>query len=148
PIYVHYSISKLNQAYEAVGIELAQYETVDFRVPVQHANQKIVIVRPALVDSNTLKKIPHMAYAYCSVWMHVRGARRWRSADAGFAISDHADWNGLLNAINATEAEKVYVTHGQTDAFSTYLNEIGIQSQVLKTEFGNEEDPIDDTKVS
>ena len=148
PIYVHYSISKLNQAYEAVGIELPQYETLDFRESVQHVNQKIVIVPPALVDSNALKKIPNMAYAYCSGWMHVRGARRWRSADAGFAISDHADWNGLLNAIKATDAEKVYVTHGQTEVFSTYLNEIGIQSQVLKTEFGNEEDPIDETNVS
>lgn len=148
PIYVHYSISKLNQAYEAVGIDLPQYETVDFRESVQHVNQKIVIVPPALVDSNALKKNPNMAYAYCSGWMHVRGARRWRSADTGFAISDHADWNGLLNAIKASEAEKVYVTHGQTEVFSTYLNEIGIQSQVLKTEFGNEEDPIDETNVS
>src|SRR5690606_3936905 len=119
PIYVHYSISKLNQAYEAVGIDLPQYETVDFRLPVQHVNQKIVIVPPALVDSNALKKIQNMAYAYCSGWMHVRVARRWRSADAGFAISDHADWNVLLYVIKVPEVQKVYVTHVQTEFFST-----------------------------
>lgn len=86
-----------------------------------------------------LKKIPHRVTAYCSGWMHVRGARRWRSADAGFAMSDHADWGGLLQAIKATEAEKVYVTHGQTAVFTKYLNEIGIEAQEVTTQFGNED---------
>ena len=56
--------------------------------------------------------------------MQVRGRRRWKSADAGFAISDHADWNGLLQTVKSTEAEKVYVTHVSTEIFSKYLNEM------------------------
>ena len=36
------------------------------------------------------------------------------SVDRGFAISDHADWNGLNEAIELTGAEKIYVTHGFT----------------------------------
>ena len=38
-----------------------------------------------------------------------------------------------------TEAEKVYVTHGSTEIFSKYLNEIGIAAEVVKTKFGEEE---------
>uniref|UniRef100_A0AAU6WKD3 Zn-dependent metallo-hydrolase RNA specificity domain-containing protein n=2 Tax=Chryseobacterium TaxID=59732 RepID=A0AAU6WKD3_9FLAO len=72
--------------------------------------------------------------------MQVRGARRWRSADAGFAMSDHADWKGLLQAIKATEAEIVHVTHGQTEVFSKYLNEIGIQSDVVETLYGDDDE--------
>ncbi|MCA5003687.1 ligase-associated DNA damage response exonuclease [Sphingobacterium bovistauri] len=147
PLYVHYSIHKLNQAYESVGIKLPKYEVLDFREDVKHVNQGIVIVPPALVDSNAIRKIPNMAYAICSGWMTVRGARRWRSADAGFAISDHADWNDLLTAIKLSEAEKVYVTHGQTAVFSKYLNEIGIASEEVKTEFGEEDDEIVSAKV-
>ena len=59
--------------------------------------------------------------------------------DAGFAVSDHADWNGLLSAVKATEAEKVYITHGSQAVFSKYLNEIGIEAHELKTEFGEDE---------
>ena len=140
PIYVHYSIHKLNVAYESVGIKLPEYSALDFREDVKHVNKGIVIVPPSLMDSNVIKKVPNMAYAICSGWMTVRGARRWRSADAGFAISDHADWNDLLTAIKATEAEKVYVTHGQTAVFTKYLNEIGIQAEEVKTAFGNEEE--------
>jgi len=129
PMYVHYSIHRLNEAYKSVGIHLPDYQVVDFREDVKYLNQGIVIVPPALVDSAMLRKIPNMAYALCSGWMTVRGARRWRSADAGFAISDHADWPDLLEAIKATQADRVYVTHGQTAVFSKFLNEIGMESE-------------------
>ncbi len=140
PIYTHYSITKLNEAYKQVGVQLPEYTSLDFRESVAHVDQSVVIVPPALVESNALKKIPNMVYAICSGWMQVRGARRWRSADAGFAISDHADWNGLITAIRETQAEKVYVTHGQTIVFAKYLTELGIEAVELHTAFGNEED--------
>lgn len=137
--YVHYSIGKLNEAYASVGIPLPEHDSVDLRQDVKHLNQSIVILPPALADSQVIRKIPNRVTAYCSGWMQVRGARRWRGADAGFAMSDHADWPGLLEAIKATEAEKIYVTHGQTDVFTKYLNEIGIQAAEIKTAFGDEE---------
>ncbi|WP_042719848.1 ligase-associated DNA damage response exonuclease [Flavobacterium sp. B17] len=139
-IHVHYSIGKLNEAFETVGIDLPDYEIPDFRESVKHVQDEIVIVPPALLDSNVIKKIPNAATAICSGWMQVRGARRWRSADAGFAMSDHADWKGLLQAIKATEAELVHVTHGQTEVFSKYLNELGIQSDVVETLYGDDDE--------
>lgn len=141
PLHVHYSIGKLNEAYASAGIQLSDYQVVDFRENIKYLDKQIVIVPPSLVDTNIIKKIPNSAYAICSGWMHVRGARRWRSADAGFDLSDHADWNGLLTAVKATEAEKVYVTHGQTAVFTKYLNETGIAAVELQTAFGNEEEP-------
>jgi putative mRNA 3-end processing factor len=72
--------------------------------------------------------------------MQIRGKRRWQSVDAGFPVSDHADWDGLLTAVKATEAEKVYVTHGSQATFSKYLNDIGIPSEEVLTEYGTNED--------
>ncbi len=138
-IFVHSSIAKLNEAMEIVGIHLPDYETINFYENVKETQGEIVIVPPALLDSNVIKKIPERSTAICSGWMQVRGSRRWRSADAGFAISDHADWNGLLETVKATDAEKVYVTHGQTHVFSKYLNEIGINAEPVTTIFGDEE---------
>ena len=136
---VHYSIAKLNHAYVAAGISLPDYNIIDFGADLKHLRTGIVIVPPSLVDSNLIRKIPDRAEAICSGWMQVRGARRWRAADAGFAISDHADWNGLLEVIKGTGAEQVYVTHGQTAVFEKYLNEIGINTIAIKTVFGQEE---------
>jgi putative mRNA 3-end processing factor len=72
--------------------------------------------------------------------MQVRGNVRRRNADAGFALSDHADWIGLQETVEATGAEKVFVTHGFQAAFSRYLNEKGISAAEVKTEYGGEEE--------
>ncbi|MFW2135662.1 ligase-associated DNA damage response exonuclease [Chryseobacterium sp. TY4] len=144
-LFVHYSIAKLNEAYKSVGVQLPDYTSLDLREDKKHLDGKILLLPPALVDNPAMKKIPNVAYAICSGWMQIRGARRWRSADAGFAISDHADWNGLITAIKATEAEKVHITHGQTAVFTKYLNEIGISAFELKTQFGDEEEKIENT---
>ncbi|HCN12107.1 MAG TPA: DNA ligase-associated DEXH box helicase, partial [Chryseobacterium sp.] len=138
-IFVHHSIGKINEPIESSGIQIPEYETVYFNDDLKKVNQEIVILPPALLDSNLIRKIPNRATGICSGWMQVRGSRRWRSADAGFAISDHADWNGLLETVKATGAEKVHVTHGQTAVFSKYLNELGIDADEVKTNYGDEE---------
>ena len=138
-IYVHSAIHNLNKAIENSGITLPTTKllTADFKkIEIQN---KIVILPPALLGSKMIKKIPNAATAICSGWMQIRGNRRWKGVDAGFAVSDHADWDGLLAAVKATEAEKVYVTHGSQAVFSKYLNEIGIEAHELKTEFGEDE---------
>lgn len=138
-IYVHSAIHNLNKAIENSGITLPTTKllTADFKKT--EIQNKIVILPPALLGSKMIKKIPNAATAICSGWMQIRGNRRWKGVDAGFAVSDHADWNGLLSAVKATEAEKVYVTHGSQAVFSKYLNEIGIEAHELKTEFGEDE---------
>ena len=73
--------------------------------------------------------------------MAVRGARRRRGYERGFVLSDHADWNGLIHTVTETGAETVYVTHGQADVLSRYLNEVmGINAMPLKTLFEGEAD--------
>ena len=45
--------------------------------------------------------------------------------DRGFVISDHADWDELLGAIDASGAETVWVTHGSGDVLVRWLTEQG-----------------------
>ena len=72
--------------------------------------------------------------------MQVRGNRRRRGLDRGFALSDHADWPGLIAAIEATGAERVLVTHGYTEPLARYLREQGLDARALKTAYGDDED--------
>ncbi|MFD1167091.1 ligase-associated DNA damage response exonuclease [Sphingobacterium daejeonense] len=145
-IYVHYAIERINKAFIDSGIYLPDYETIDFSNKPKDLANSIIIVPPSLFGSNMLKGIPKSYTAICSGWMQVRGARRWRSADAGFAISDHADWQGLLTAIKETNAEKVFVTHGFKSEFTRYLNEMGTEAFEITTEFGSDEE-IDETII-
>ena len=148
-IYVHSAIHNINEAIASSGIDLPKTQRWTSESDKKIIQNNIVIVPPALLGSNMIKRIPNAATAICSGWMQIRGNKRWQSVDAGFPVSDHADWNGLLSAVKATEAEKVYVTHGSQAIFSKYLNEIGIYSEEVKTEYGtNEEDAVEETKTA
>lgn len=139
-LYVHNSIANLNDRFIAAGVDLPRTSRITADTRKEDMQNGIVIVPPALAEGRWIKNLYNAATGVCSGWMQVRASRRWRSADAGFALSDHADWPGLLSAIKATEAEKVFVTHGYTATFSKYLNEIGIESEEVKTQYGNEEE--------
>lgn len=139
-IFVHSSIHKLNEAIRNSGIALPQTKLWTIETPKSEVQSQIVILPPSLLGSHMIKKIPNGAIAICSGWMQVRGNRRWQNVDAGFAISDHADWKGLLQTIKSTEAQTVFVTHGYTAIFSKYLNEIGIHAQEVATQYGNDEE--------
>jgi putative mRNA 3-end processing factor len=148
-IYVHTAIHNLNEAISKSGIHLPKTIKLEADFKKETLQNKIVIMPPGLLGSRLLKRVPNAATAICSGWMQIRGNRRWKGVDAGFSVSDHADWNGLISAVKATEAEKVFVTHGSQATFSKYLNSIGIASAEVKTEYGNEEESEEksDTKA-
>ena len=75
---------------------------------------------------------------FASGWMQVRGNRRRGGYDRGFVLSDHADWPGLLQAIGATGAQRVIVTHGSSNAMVRYLREQGLQAGAFTTEYGDD----------
>ena len=46
-----------------------------------------------------------------------------KNYDKGFAISDHADWEGILEVVKKSEAKNVFFHHGDSEALSKYLVE-------------------------
>lgn len=74
----------------------------------------------------------------------MRNVRRRRSADRGFVMSDHADWEGLNAAIRETGAARVFATHGYTKVFSRWLAEQGYDAGVVEAEFTRERQAMPD----
>lgn len=140
PIFLHGAVYNVHQALVNAGWKLPAVQRVVPDAPKDRFKGSVVIAPGSADGSPWMKRFSPYSVGICSGWMQVRGNVRRRNADAGFALSDHADWNGLLETIKATEAQKVYVTHGFQAAFSRYLNEIGIESAEVKTEYGTEED--------
>ncbi|HYF31404.1 MAG TPA: ligase-associated DNA damage response exonuclease [Chitinophagaceae bacterium] len=138
-IYVHGAIWNTQEALRLAGWQLPAVKRIYSDTPKEALRSAVVIAPPSADSSPWMKRFTPYAVGVCSGWMQVRGNVRRRNVDAGFALSDHADWNGLLASIKATGAEKVYVTHGFQSAFSRYLNETGIPAAEVKTEYGDEE---------
>ena len=140
PIFVHGAVYNVQQALLNSGWQLPLVQRVTAETSKEELKGSIIIAPSSADNSPWMKKFqPHLD-ATCSGWMQVRGNVRRRNADAGYALSDHADWDGLLSAVKATGATKVFATHGFQSAFSRYLNEQGIEAAEVITAFGQEEE--------
>lgn len=140
PIYAHGAIYNAHEAIKLTGTKLTEIIKVSNETDKQKLKSAIVIAPPSAIDSSWLKQFAPYKTGICSGWMQVRGNKRRENADIGFALSDHADWNGLLSAIKATNANNVLVTHGFKACLTRYLNEKGINASELDTLYGNEEE--------
>ena len=138
-VFAHGAIWNTNQALIANGVKVIDIPKVTQEIPKNRFKGALIIAPPSAMGSPWMKKFSPYRTGICSGWMNIRGARRRRAADAGFVLSDHADWEGLISAIKATEAEKVYLTHGSTAIFGRYLEEVEkIQAVELETLFEGE----------
>lgn len=140
PIFVHGAIWNTHQTLLNNGWQLPAITRVEPDAAKDIYKGNIVIAPPSADGTPWMKRFYPYSVGVCSGWMQVRGNARRRNVDAGFALSDHADWDGLLETVKATGAEKVFVTHGFQSAFSRYLNEQGIEAGEVKTAYGNDEE--------
>ncbi len=139
-IYAHGAIYYMQEAIKQF-MHFPEIEYLTPETPKESVKNGIIIAPPSAINSPWMRRWQPYSLGICSGWMQVRGAQRRRNADAGFALSDHADWKGLLEAIKATGAECVYVTHGFSATLARYLREkYGLKADVVQTAFGEEED--------
>ncbi|WP_028239890.1 ligase-associated DNA damage response exonuclease [Stutzerimonas azotifigens] len=143
PILVHGAVEPLNRVYREAGIALPEtLYTGDLAKGDPRLKQAIVLAPPSAGGSTWVRRFGDFSDGFASGWMMLRGTRRRRGVDRGFVLSDHADWPGLLWAIEQTGAERVMVTHGSVAVLVRYLCEQGLDAQAFDTEYGEEDDAL------
>jgi putative mRNA 3-end processing factor len=139
-IVVHGAVATMDAAYRASGVALPPTRSVLEATP-EELRRCLVIAPPSAQGSAWAKRFGDASDAFASGWMRLRGARRRRNVDRGFVLSDHADWPGLLQAIAASGAPRVVVTHGYVEPLVRWLAEQGLESGAFRTEYGDDEEP-------
>lgn len=145
PLFTHKSIEPINEIFRQAGLPLPQTTLVNETHQREDLKGGLLIAPPSVLNSDGLQRFGPISNAMASGWMSLRKGRFRRTADRGFALSDHADWPGLLTAIRESGAERVLVTHGFTAQFARYLREIGLNAQAVVTRFQGELSPDDTT---
>jgi len=140
PVFLHGAVHNVHQVLVDAGWKLPHAERITPDTPKDKIKGGIVIAPGGADSTPWMKRFIPYSLGVCSGWMQVRGNVRRRNADAGFVLSDHADWKGLLATIKATGASKVFVTHGFQSALSRYLTEQGIEAGEVKTAYGDAEE--------
>lgn len=138
-IYTHGAIENMTEVLRQL-VDFPETTLITKETKKEELLGNVVLAPPSAHGSPWIRKMVPYVTASASGWMTFRGARRRRAIDKGFVLSDHCDWDGLLESINATGTEKVICTHGYSDIFSRYLREQGYDARTEETQYGEEED--------
>jgi putative mRNA 3-end processing factor len=127
PIAFHGAVERYNRVYRAQGVDLP------IAADLKDYSRALILAPPGAHNSPWTRRFGQASTAFASGWMRIRGTRRRRSLDRGFVFSDHADWQALLHAIEGTNAEAVWVTHGYRGPLVRWLQEHGRQAVSIET---------------
>ena len=139
PIHTHGAVERLVRDYRESGIALPPTTHASSMPPKHDFGGSLILAPPSAAGSTWMRRFGELSTGFVSGWMQVRGTRRRRSVDRGFVLSDHVDWPSLLSAIEATEAQRVWVTHGFREPVVRWLNERGIEAQSVASRWEGED---------
>ena len=131
-VIAHGAVYKICTAYEALGVPLG-IAAGTLRPYAEEKKRKslggVLLTPPRTAATPMVKGRRGFRTAYVSGWSLIDASIERLRAEVGFAISDHADFDDLLETVRATRARFVYATHGEPVAFSKILQEQGIASE-------------------
>jgi putative mRNA 3-end processing factor len=103
-ILVHHRIMPLNAVYEKMGFHLGKYQLYSRKL-MKTQQEYVYIVPPFTFDSYL--RATGVKRLFASGWKNLQVNQN----DTLF-ISDHVDWNDILQTIERTEAKQVWTLHG------------------------------------
>lgn len=141
PIYLHGAMLKLCELYRRHGLELSE------TIPVSEVDKKslageIVIAPPSALADRWSRNLPDVVTCIASGWMQIRARAKQQLVELPLIISDHADWQELLQTLDDVGAPEIWVTHGRDDALVYIARQRGFKAQALSL-LGYEEEMND-----
>lgn len=124
-IYAHDTITPFNKILNESGYKLPEVENPSSVAETKMLRGSLIIAPSSVRKSPLMERLEVYSAANASGWMATWQGWQRRGIDRGFALSDHADWDGLCEAIKLTGAENIYVTHGFSRPFVIWLRKNG-----------------------
>ncbi len=130
PIYLHGALLALTEFYATHGIELGAFRPIA-DMTADQLKGEIVLCPPSALADRWTRRLPDPLPAAASGWMRVRARARQGNAELPLIISDHADWDELLQTVEDVDAPEVWITHGREDGLLHALGAHGRQARAL-----------------
>jgi len=143
PLYLHDSVKQMNDLHGKLGISLNEGIGHSEAEKLGLLDKKPwIMIAPMMSSKN--KFISEMKAKYGAItigfsgWAKSSRVSFGRRTDYSIPLSDHCDFNELVDLVEQSGAERVYTIHGFVDEFADHLRKLGINAQPLR------EDSLDD----
>ena len=137
-VFVHGALVEVTDLYRESGVRLPPIQRATETARGKSFAGELIVAPLSARGSTWMRRFGDHSSAFASGWMRIRGARRRRGYDRGFALSDHADWDALVQTVADTGAERVFVTHGYTRQLARFLGERGLDALPWQTQYEGE----------
>jgi Cft2 family RNA processing exonuclease len=142
PVLLAYSLGKAQEVARLLGergvpamlhpsawqmLEVYREQGVTFPLAEPYARQPprgALIVPPHLAKSAAVRRLTRRRTAFVSGWAMDPRRATWARADVAFPLSDHADFDELVEMVARVAPRKVYTLHGP-ESFSDRLRAMG-----------------------
>ena len=136
PGYAHPTVLKYNEVYKKFGIRLPDLE------PYQEAERKgrlnmgpWILFAPLMSGRNPWVARMKRDYGAVTIgfsgWAVKEGYRYAMKLDYAFPLSDHPDFNELVEFVKRCEPEEVYTVYGYSVEFARHLRRLGFEAKPL-----------------
>jgi len=118
-VYVTKEIHKYNLAYHRLGLPIEDKDIVD----LESIQEPFILLSQFINNESTVLKRFNPIRIRLSGWVV-----RYRKG-LGIPLSDHADYNDLINIVESVEPKKIYVAYGYSNRFSEALRRLGYDAE-------------------
>lgn len=135
--YYHDSVKKVNDLYRKFGVNL-----IDSLGHTEAESKGLLEKKPWLMIAPNMSGrnafVKHMKSKYDAITIGFSGwaqSSRFsfaRGHDYSIPLSDHCDYNELLDLVKRCNPEKIYTVHGFVDEFAEDLSKMGYDAQPLR----------------
>ncbi len=130
PVPLHGALLTMVELYRSLGVELGPVEPAT-GAKREDLKGRIVLAPPGATSDLWARRLPEPMVAMASGWMRVKQRAKARGVELPLVISDHADWDELVQTLKDVGAPEVWVTHGNEEALVRQATLMGIRARAL-----------------
>ena len=137
PLYFHDSVKEMNDLHNQLGVSLNDGIGHSEAQKKGFLDKKPwIMVAPMMSEKNSFLKEMKSKYGAVTIgfsgWAKSTKFNFGRRTDYSIPMSDHCDFDELVNMVVKSGAEKVYTIHGFVEEFAQHLRTLGISAQPLR----------------
>ena len=124
PIMLQRDVRKMTKLYEKLGMTFPQHEAFE----PETARGKILLTPPNSLKTLQRDALGPIRTAVITGWAMDSSCRYRSGTDAAFPLSDHADYDSLLELVRLVQPKKVFTVHGFAREFALTLRAQGVEA--------------------
>jgi len=123
-IMLQRDVRKITKLYEKLGMMFPAHEPFE----AESGRGHVIICPPQSLKVLQRETLGKIRSAMITGWALDSGCRFRSGTDAAFPLSDHADYDELLELVRRVQPRKVFTVHGFAREFAATLRKLGVDA--------------------